>query len=122
LTAAAAKWRVLNPGAGWVSKLCHEPRVALAVLDGMLARHRAAGRLTMLLEHRPSSVSVDRDHVRAVELSSPRSGERVTVTAPYVLDATEHGDLLPSAKVECVTGAESETSMESRMRHRSRTL
>ena len=38
LTAAAAKWRALNPGAGWVSKLCHEPRVALAVLDGLLAR------------------------------------------------------------------------------------
>jgi DNA-binding LacI/PurR family transcriptional regulator len=107
LAAAAAKWRALNPGAGWVSKLCHEPRVALAVLDGMLAPHRAAGRLTVLFEHRPSSVSVDGDHVRAVELSSLRSGERVTVTAPYVLDATEHGDLLPLADVEYVTGAES---------------
>jgi NADPH-dependent 2,4-dienoyl-CoA reductase/sulfur reductase-like enzyme len=28
----------LNPGAGRVSKLCHEPRVALAVLRAMLAR------------------------------------------------------------------------------------
>jgi hypothetical protein len=49
-------------------------RVALAVLDGMLAPHQAAGRLTVLLEHRPSAVSVDGDHVRAVELSSLRSG------------------------------------------------
>jgi hypothetical protein len=31
----------------------------------------------------------------------------VTVTAPYVLDATEHGDLLPLTEVEYVTGAES---------------
>jgi DNA-binding LacI/PurR family transcriptional regulator len=108
LTVAAQRWRALNPGAGWVSKLCHEPRVALAVLEGMLAPHRAAGRLTVLLEHRPVSVSVDRDHVRAVEITSLQSGERLVVTAPYVLDATEHGDLLPMAKVEYVTGAESQ--------------
>src|SRR6266540_7015338 len=36
LTAAARSWPALNPGAGWVSKLCHQPRVALAVLEGML--------------------------------------------------------------------------------------
>jgi DNA-binding LacI/PurR family transcriptional regulator len=108
LTTAARSWRALNPGAGWVSKLCHEPRVALAVLEAMLAPHRAAGRLTVLLEHRAIGVSIDRDYVRAVELSSLRSGERLTVTAPYVLDATEHGDLLPLAKVEYVTGAESQ--------------
>jgi DNA-binding LacI/PurR family transcriptional regulator len=108
LTAAAWSWRAMNPGAGWVSKLCHEPRVTLAVLEGMLAPHRAAGRLTVLLEHRPIGVSVDRDRVRAVELTSQRSGERLIITAPYVLDATEHGDLLPLAKVEYVTGAESQ--------------
>ena len=32
----------LNPGAGDVSRICHEPRVALAVLQGMLAYDRAA--------------------------------------------------------------------------------
>ncbi|NUP37735.1 MAG: FAD-dependent oxidoreductase, partial [Streptomyces sp.] len=42
----------LNPGAGRVSKLCHEPRVALAVLEAMLAPHRASGLLTVLTEHR----------------------------------------------------------------------
>jgi FAD dependent oxidoreductase len=108
LTAAARSCRALNPGAGWVSKLCHQPRAALAVLEGMLAPHRAAGRLTVLLEHRPVGVSVDRDHVRAVDLASLRSGERLVVTAPYVLDATEQGDLLPLAKVEYVSGAESQ--------------
>jgi DNA-binding LacI/PurR family transcriptional regulator len=108
LTAPAQRRRALNPGAGWVSKLCHEPRVAHAVLEGMLAPYCAAGRLTVLLEHRPVGVSVDRDHVRAVELASLRSGERLIITAPYVLDATEHGDLLPLAKVEYVSGAESQ--------------
>ena len=108
LTTSARSWRALNPGGGWVSRLCHEPRVALAVLEGMLAPHRAAGRLTVLLEHRPVGVGVDRDHVRVVELTSVRSGERLAVTAAYVLDATERGDLLPLAKVEYVTGAESQ--------------
>ena len=35
----------LNPGLGNVSRLCHEPRVALAVLEQMLAYPRAAGKL-----------------------------------------------------------------------------
>ena len=37
-----------NPGNGSVSKLCHEPRVALAVLLEMLAPHITAGRITLL--------------------------------------------------------------------------
>ena len=39
--AGPAPGRELNPGAGWVSRLCHEPRVALAVLEAMLAPYRA---------------------------------------------------------------------------------
>lgn len=31
LTAPACRRRDLNPGAGWVSRLCHEPRVSVAV-------------------------------------------------------------------------------------------
>lgn len=37
LRAEAAAPRDLNPGAGRVSKLCAEPRAALAALEGMLA-------------------------------------------------------------------------------------
>src|ERR1700755_889682 len=47
LRAEALGLAELNPGAGRVSKLCHEPRVALAVLEGMLAPYRAAGLLTV---------------------------------------------------------------------------
>ncbi|SDS31125.1 FAD-dependent oxidoreductase [Actinopolymorpha singaporensis] len=107
LRARAAEDPRLNPGAGRVSKLCHEPRVALAVLEAMLAPHRAAGRLTMLLETVPVSAETDGDHVRAVELQDRRTGRHVTVSAPYVIDATECGDLLALTKTEYVTGAES---------------
>ncbi|TNC24110.1 FAD-dependent oxidoreductase [Amycolatopsis alkalitolerans] len=107
LTEAARATRHLNPGAGRVSKLCHEPRVALAVLESMLAPHRAAGRLTVLIGHSPVAAEVDGDLVRAVTLRAP-GGETLTVQADYVLDATEGGDLLPLAGAEYVTGAESQ--------------
>ncbi|NGO67786.1 FAD-dependent oxidoreductase [Streptomyces boncukensis] len=97
----------LNPGAGRVSKLCHEPRVALAVLEAMLAPHRAAGRLTVLTEHRPVSADAEGDTVRAVTVEDVRDGARHTVAAPYVIDATETGELLELAGVEHALGAES---------------
>ncbi|MFN2230763.1 MAG: FAD-dependent oxidoreductase [Anaerolineae bacterium] len=98
----------LNPGQGTVSRLCHEPRVALAVLEQMLAYPRSTGRVRVLLEHEPVAVDVEGDQVRAVTLQHVQTGERVTVSADYVLDATELGDLLPLAGVEYVIGAESQ--------------
>jgi hypothetical protein len=106
LRAEAARLADLNPGAGRVSKLCHEPRVALAVLESLLAPHRAAGRITVLTGHRPVSAEVTGDRVDAVTFEGP-DGERTTVRAAYVLDATENGDLLPLAGVEFAVGAES---------------
>jgi hypothetical protein len=97
----------LNPGGGWVSALCHEPRVALAVLRGMMAYPRSRRRLRVLLRRRPVAVDVEGDRVRAVTLRHTETGDEATVHARYILDATELGDLLPLAKVEYVTGAES---------------
>ncbi|MFI1576877.1 FAD-dependent oxidoreductase [Embleya sp. NPDC020630] len=107
LTGAAARRRDLNPGAGYVSKLCHEPRVALAVLQAMVAPHLASGRLRVLLEHVPAEVFTEGDRVSGVTLWGLPTEESHTVTADYVLDATETGELLPLAKAEYVTGAES---------------
>ena len=36
-----------------MSRLCHEPRAGLAVLEGMLAPYRSGRRLRVLLRHRP---------------------------------------------------------------------
>ncbi len=99
---------LLNPGEGRVSPLCHEPRVALAVLGEMLAPHLASRQLELVLRCRPAAVECDGDRVRAVTLTDTETGERLTVQADYVLDATELGDLLPMAGVEHVTGAESQ--------------
>lgn len=100
--------RHLNPGAGRVSALCHEPRVAAAVIDATLDRFGQDGRLTTLREHRIVGADVGPDDVVAsVTLRDLTRDELVTVTAPYVLDATETGELLPLAHVEHVTGFES---------------
>jgi hypothetical protein len=96
----------LNPGNGGVSRLCHEPRVALAVLTAMLAPYASSGRLLLLLEHEPTGAEVDRDRVRAVTVRERGGGSECSLVAPYFIDASELGDLLPLAGVEFVTGAE----------------
>ena len=97
----------LNPGDGLVSRLCHEPRAALAVLEGMLAPYRSGRRLRVLLRHHPVSAESDGDLIKTVTLLDEETGEPLTVHARYVLDATELGDLLELAGVEHVVGAES---------------
>jgi hypothetical protein len=106
LTAEARSRPFLNPGDGSVSRITHEPRVSLAVLEEMLAPYISGGRLTVLMMHRPVAVDVAGDTVRSVQLEA-HGGLKRTVAAQYFLDATEQGDLLPLAKVEHVTGAES---------------
>lgn len=98
----------INPGMGAVSRLCHEPRVAVAVIEEMLAPYRAGRQLEVLLRHRPVEAESDGDLVRAVILLDEQSGERVVVSASYILDATELSELLPMAGVEHVVGAESQ--------------
>ncbi|OEV26918.1 FAD-dependent oxidoreductase [Streptomyces nanshensis] len=106
LTERARAWQHLNPGAARVSGLCHEPRAALSVIEARLAPHVAAGRLTVLLRHRVTGAACDGDRVEALQVRGP-DGELTVATAPFFLDATEHGDLLPAAGAEYVIGAES---------------
>lgn len=98
----------LNPGMGSVSFISHEPRVALAVLEEMLAQYHATGRVIKLLNHRPVAAETDGDYVRSVTLADKAGGDTVVIRAQYTLDATELGELLPLAGVEHVMGAESQ--------------
>ncbi|MBB6729619.1 FAD-dependent oxidoreductase [Cohnella zeiphila] len=108
LTAQARAARELNPGGGVVSRLCHEPRVALAVIEQMLAPYVGSGRLTVLLRHAPVKAETEGDAIVSVDVRSADSGDIVHLTGAYFLDATECGDLLPLAGAEYVTGAESQ--------------
>jgi hypothetical protein len=106
LTEAARAWGDLNPGAGWVSRLCAEPRVFLAVIEAMLAPWRGTGRLTVLSPYRPVAADTEGDRVRSVTLRHRDTGAEIVASAPYILDATELGDLLPLTGTEYVKGFE----------------
>ncbi|MDR1189911.1 MAG: FAD-dependent oxidoreductase [Bifidobacteriaceae bacterium] len=106
LIEAARRWTELNPGAGTVSKLCCEPRVALTVIDNMLAPWESSRQLTVLRNCEPTAAEVDRDRVRAVVLRDS-AGTTTQCRADYVIDASETGELLPLTGTEYVTGAES---------------
>lgn len=107
LTPTARELVNLNPGAGFVSRLCHEPRVAELVIREMLSHLQASGLLTVLTEHEPIRVHRDGSRITAVTLRDLRSGDEVHVEGDYFADATELGDLLELGAVEHVIGAES---------------
>jgi hypothetical protein len=108
LTEDAAGDPLLNPGGGGVSKLCHEPRVAVAAIDEMLAPYRSDGQLVVLLDHEPTAADTEGDQATAVTHRDRRTGDEITISAPMIIDATELGDLLELAGVEHVIGAESQ--------------
>jgi len=108
LTDEARANPLLNPGGGWVSRLCHEPAIAVEVLQGMLAPHVASGKLILLSHSKPVSAEVLGDQISSVDVSDLRSGEVTRVTAKCFLDATELGELMKLTGTEYVTGAESQ--------------
>jgi hypothetical protein len=106
LTETARANALLNPGNGAVSRLCHEPRVALAVLNELLAPFVAGSRVQILLRHAPISAALERDRVDGVRVRSRETGSEFDLVAPLFVDATETGELLPLTRTEYVTGAE----------------
>jgi hypothetical protein len=106
LSAASRKDPQFNPGACWVSRCGLEPRVGLAVLYEMLAPYLSRGHVRILTRTRPMAVEMAGDRCLAVTFQH-EGGARRVVSAPFILDATEQGDLLPLARIEFVTGAES---------------
>ena len=112
----------LNPGNGSVSRLCHEPRVALAVLDEMLAPYRqrraAARAAASTCRSRPTSTAIGcarsrcsdlRDRRRDASLDGPVLPRRDRAGRPAAADRTEY-----------VTGAESRTRDRRAARARAR--
>ena len=108
LTAEARQAVHLNPGNGLVSRLCHEPRVALAVLYQMLAPFLSSGRVQLLLQHKAIAADTKGDRVLAVKVHDSRNDRTIVLTGSYFLDATELGDLLPLTGTEFITGFESQ--------------
>jgi len=96
-----------NPGNCWVTRLAFEPRVAVSVLNSLLAPHVQAGALRIRYRTKAVACSVEADRVREVLAVSLESGELIRFLPQIVIDATELGDLLPLVGAEYVVGAES---------------
>ncbi|MFB4162474.1 FAD-dependent oxidoreductase [Alteribacillus sp. JSM 102045] len=107
MKASARNKERLNPGNGWVSRLCHEPKAALSVLHEMLAPYVSNGRVTILHKHKIKDAQVNGDEIEAITVENEETSHLFVLKAPFFLDATECGDVLPVAGIEYITGAES---------------
>ena len=96
-----------NPGNGLVSNICHDPRVSVHVLNEMLLPYVLSGQLTIELNTIATSVNREDQVLKEVTYQHTPTGITNTVRAPYFIDATEAGDVLPLAEIAYVTGAES---------------
>ena len=107
LTDNARQLKNLNPGSGSVSRLCHEPRVALACLESLLAPFKANGQLKRYCckqNRLPLNWLVT--VFALLRCSTLRTGHSLILNGSIFADATELGDLLPLANCELVTGTE----------------
>ena len=107
LTEAAKNNPILNPGDGWVSPLCAEPKAFLNVIESYLKPFVKRGNLRILREHFPIATENSDDKIESVTLENLRNNEQVKISAKYFVDATELGELLPLTETEFVTGSES---------------
>lgn len=104
--------KYLNPGNGWVSRISHEPQVSLAILEAMMAPYISSGKLQILREFTPETVETNGDRFKAVHVKHHHTSKKITLLAPWFIDATEMGDLLKLGNVEYVTGSEGRNQTE----------
>ncbi len=109
LTESAKQIEFLNPGNGGVSRLCHEPKVALAVFNEMLGPYISSGKLLFLVKHKPYKAAVEGNKVESVSFKNLVNGTFINTIGKYFIDATELGDLLPLTGTEYITGTESKS-------------
>src|SRR5258708_37456046 len=79
---------------GNVGTLCHEPKVAVRVIDDLLAPFESSGAITVLRRHALVDVHVDGDRIVGVTLRDLVTDVMKTIEAALVIDATETGELL----------------------------
>lgn len=107
LTQEALDRNNLNPGDGSVSRICHEPRVTVAVLYEMLQPYLSSGQLRVLLNYKPYKGETSGDEVKGIVMIHRFTGDKIRLSGSYFVDATETGELLPLTGTEYVKGTES---------------
>ncbi len=104
LTAQAEALPVLNVGECWVNTgFAVEPRVGSQILAQMLAEVPSVTILPLSVQ----SMASEENQIRQVTVADA-DGTLTQITAAYVLDATDLGDMLPLVGAEWIIGAESQ--------------
>ena len=103
---AAGQQADFNPGACWVTRLAFEPRVAVEVIERMLAPHVDAGLLVIHRRMKVVAVRMEGERVAAVIAMGLDDHQLIAFCPQLVIDASELGDLLPLCGAEHVLGAE----------------
>ena len=93
------------PGNSEVSWLAHPPRLALSILEDMLAPYVAAGNLQVFTEAKLLDCITQGDDI--VGVTYEIGGEEVLFEGEYYLDGTDIGDLIKKSGAEYRVGAES---------------
>ncbi len=95
------------PGNSWVSRVAHQPKVALKLFEDMISEYQKDGRLTVEYFTVAVDSTVENDTIKSVTVKNLQTKEKKAIEAEYFLDATDCGDLLPIVGAEYRTGAES---------------
>ena len=97
------------PGQSWVSRVAHDPRIALRLLEESLQPYLESGLLTLDRFTAAQTARAEEDEVKQVTVRNHQTGEETLVEAQFFLDGTDCGDLLPLTGTEYVLGAESQS-------------
>ena len=93
------------PADSEVSYISHPPKLALEILQSMLAPYVASGVLTVYLSAKFVRCGVSGDIVTSVVYDI--DGEQIEFVGKYFLDGTDTGELIAASGTEYVCGAES---------------
>ncbi len=96
-----------NPGNGWVSRLCFEPKTAVTAIERRIAPFVESGHLRVLERCKAYAVGRGSTRIQYVDVVNLDNGDRHRLTGDFFIDASELGDLLALGAADFVTGAES---------------
>jgi FAD dependent oxidoreductase len=89
---------------GWVSDTHFEPHIADSIFKAMAAKEK---NLTVLYYHQFLSVLKKNNQILGAVFSNTLNGEKITVYAKQVIEATELGDVIAAVKIPFDLGMES---------------
>jgi FAD dependent oxidoreductase len=101
----------LNPGDGWVSRLCFEPQHAARYFEDLLKPFIDAGTLLVLRDHTAIAAAREQRRVTAVTLANAR-GDECAVQAAFFLDATDTGEVIRLAQLGYRLGKEAQREFD----------